>query len=140
VIKPTWRRHFRLPPLRQAQGRLFAKNAKDGAPIVLVMPARSKAWATSQNVVGFGWTNAAFLALLHALPPEMPANSLRNKPFEQTNSGTPSPPGPMESGTYTRDSTKIFGFKELIAKIFRTKDLASGTVVPGRYAQRVSYI
>jgi len=24
-----------------------------------------------QNVVGFGWTNAAFLALLHALPPEM---------------------------------------------------------------------
>jgi alpha,alpha-trehalase len=23
------------------------------------------------NVVGFGWTNAAFLALLHALPPEM---------------------------------------------------------------------
>jgi len=29
VIKPTWRRHFRLPPLRQAQGRLFAKNAKE---------------------------------------------------------------------------------------------------------------
>ena len=26
-----------------------------------------------QNVVGFGWTNAAFLALLHALPPEMVA-------------------------------------------------------------------
>jgi len=52
-------------------GRLFAKNAKDGAPIVLVMPARSKAWATRQNVVGFGWTNAAFLALLHALPPEV---------------------------------------------------------------------
>ena len=24
-----------------------------------------------QNVVGFGWTNGAFLALLHALPPEM---------------------------------------------------------------------
>jgi alpha,alpha-trehalase len=24
-----------------------------------------------QNVVGFGWTNAAFLALLHALPPQM---------------------------------------------------------------------
>jgi alpha,alpha-trehalase len=24
-----------------------------------------------QNVVGFGWTNAAFLALLHALPPDM---------------------------------------------------------------------
>jgi alpha,alpha-trehalase len=23
------------------------------------------------NVVGFGWTNGAFLALLHALPPEM---------------------------------------------------------------------
>ena len=31
------------PPLRQAQGRLFAKNAKDGTPIVLVMRARSKA-------------------------------------------------------------------------------------------------
>src|ERR1700745_599128 len=26
-----------------------------------------------QNVIGFGWTNAAFLALLHALPPEMVA-------------------------------------------------------------------
>ncbi len=26
-----------------------------------------------QNVVGFGWTNAAFLALLHALPPHMVA-------------------------------------------------------------------
>ena len=25
----------------------------------------------SQNVVGFGWTNAAFLALLHALPPDL---------------------------------------------------------------------
>jgi hypothetical protein len=29
VIKPTWRRHFRLPPLGQAQGRPFAKNAKE---------------------------------------------------------------------------------------------------------------
>jgi len=37
-------------------------------------------------------------------------------------------------------STKIFGFKELIEKIFRTEDLVSGTVVPGRYAQRVRYI
>jgi hypothetical protein len=27
--------------------------------------------ANRQNVLGFGWTNAAFLALLHALPPEM---------------------------------------------------------------------
>jgi hypothetical protein len=25
----------------------------------------------NQNVVGFGWTNGAFLALLHALPQEM---------------------------------------------------------------------
>ena len=34
VIKPTWRRHFRLPPLRQAQGRLFAKNTKErGTPL-----------------------------------------------------------------------------------------------------------
>jgi len=32
------RKHFRVPP--------FAKNAKDGAPILLVMPAKSKAWAT----------------------------------------------------------------------------------------------
>ena len=32
VIRPTWRRHFRLPPLRQAQGRLFARNAKERAP------------------------------------------------------------------------------------------------------------
>jgi hypothetical protein len=28
------RKHFRVPP--------FAKNAKDGAPILLVMPAKSK--------------------------------------------------------------------------------------------------
>src|SRR5438270_8816302 len=32
------RKHFRVPP--------FAKNAKDGAPILLVMPAKSKARAT----------------------------------------------------------------------------------------------
>jgi hypothetical protein len=32
------RMHFRVPP--------FAKNAKDGAPMLLVMPAKSKAWAT----------------------------------------------------------------------------------------------
>jgi hypothetical protein len=80
------------------------------------------------------------LGLAARTPSEMAANSLRNKPFGQANSGTPLPPGPMESGTYTRDSTKIFGFKELIAKIFRTKDLASGTVAPGRYARRVMYI
>jgi hypothetical protein len=37
------------PPLRQAQGRLFAKNAKDRAPAVS-SPAqgKSKAWATRQ--------------------------------------------------------------------------------------------
>src|SRR5713101_7941510 len=34
----TRRRHSRIPP--------FAKNAKDGPPTVLLMPARSKAWAT----------------------------------------------------------------------------------------------
>jgi len=33
-----------------------------------------------QNVVGFGWTNGAFLALLHALPPEM----VRKLAAEQT--------------------------------------------------------
>jgi len=41
----TWinnlRLHFRLPP--------FAKNAKDGAPIFLLMTGRSKAWATRQS-------------------------------------------------------------------------------------------
>src|ERR1019366_2583852 len=42
-------RHLRLPSLRQAQGRLFAKNAKDRAPTMLVMPARSKAWATRSS-------------------------------------------------------------------------------------------
>src|SRR4029077_11069215 len=31
-------KHSRVPP--------FAKNAKDGAPPVLLMPSRSKAWAT----------------------------------------------------------------------------------------------
>jgi neutral trehalase len=25
----------------------------------------------NQNVIGFGWTNAAFLALLHALPEDV---------------------------------------------------------------------
>jgi hypothetical protein len=35
------RKHFRVSP--------FAKNAKDGAPILLVMPAKSKAWATRQT-------------------------------------------------------------------------------------------
>ena len=37
VIKPAWRRHFGLPP--------FAKTRRNGAPTVLVMPARSKARA-----------------------------------------------------------------------------------------------
>ena len=68
---------------------------------MLVMRARSKAWATRQNVVGFGWRNAAFLALLHALPPEMARKLAAEQPFGQTNSGTPLPPGPMESGSYT---------------------------------------
>jgi hypothetical protein len=36
----------------------------------------------------------------------------------------------------TREKAKIFEFKELIDKIFRTKDLASGAVVLGRYARR----
>jgi hypothetical protein len=35
-------KHFRVPP--------FAKNAKDGAPILLVMPARSKSWANGRCV------------------------------------------------------------------------------------------
>jgi hypothetical protein len=43
----TWinnlRLHFRLPP--------FAKNAKDGAPIFLLMTGRSKAWATRQKAL-----------------------------------------------------------------------------------------
>jgi hypothetical protein len=34
------REHFRVPP--------FTKNAKDGAPTPLVMPAKSKTWATRQ--------------------------------------------------------------------------------------------
>lgn len=33
-------------------------------------------------------------------------------------------------------SCKIFGFKELIGKIFKAKELASGRLLPGRYAQR----
>lgn len=37
-------------------------------------------------------------------------------------------------------SCKIFGFKELIGKIFKAKELASGRLLPGRYAQRASYI
>ena len=32
-----------------------------------------------QNVVGFGWTNGAFLALLHALPPEMVSQLAREQ-------------------------------------------------------------
>jgi hypothetical protein len=39
------RKHFRVPP--------FAKNAKDGPPILLVVPAKSKAWATSLS--DFKW-------------------------------------------------------------------------------------
>jgi alpha,alpha-trehalase len=31
----------------------------------------------TQNAIGFGWTNAAFLKLLHALPPESQADILR---------------------------------------------------------------
>ena len=52
---------------------------------------------------------------------------------------TPLPPGLVESRFYARESIKIFGFKELIDKIFRTKDLASGESVPRRYARRDSF-
>jgi hypothetical protein len=45
----------------------------------------------------------------------------------------------VESRFYPGESIKIFGFKELIDKIFRTKDLASGESVPRRYAQRDSF-
>jgi hypothetical protein len=38
------RKHFRVPP--------FAKNAKDGAPILLVMPAKSKACAAADQKHG----------------------------------------------------------------------------------------
>ena len=45
----TWinnlRLHFRLPP--------FAKNAKDGAPILLLMTGRSKAWATRPSTYSY---------------------------------------------------------------------------------------
>ena len=36
------------------------------------------------NVVGFGWTNAAFVELLHALPNEMGARlaAEQNRPLE----------------------------------------------------------
>ena len=53
--------------------------------------------------------------------------------------GYPLPSGHLESEAYARESTKIFGFKELIDKIFRTKDLASEKLVLRRYARRVSY-
>src|SRR5260370_26452868 len=39
----TRRRHSRIPP--------FAKNGKDGPPTVLLIPARSKAWATPPSVL-----------------------------------------------------------------------------------------
>jgi len=45
------RKHFRVPP--------FAKNAKDGAPILSVMPAKSKAWANPPPMI---WTMAENLA------------------------------------------------------------------------------
>jgi hypothetical protein len=41
--------HLRIPPLRQAQGRLFAKYAKNGGSSVLLMPARSKGLATRRS-------------------------------------------------------------------------------------------
>ena len=53
--------------------------------------------------------------------------------------GYPLPLGRVESKVYALESTKIFGFKELIDKIFRTKDLASGKFVLRRYARRVIY-
>src|SRR6202162_1755135 len=45
------RKHFRVPP--------FAKNAKDGAPILLVMPAKSKAWATRHFRTSGGLASAS---------------------------------------------------------------------------------
>jgi len=39
-------------PFGSAQGRLFAKNAKDGTPTVLLMLAGSKTWATGRAVCG----------------------------------------------------------------------------------------
>jgi hypothetical protein len=45
----------------------------------------------------------------------------------------------MKSGGYAREGTKIFDVKELIGKIFRTKDLASGAAILWGHARRVSF-
>jgi alpha,alpha-trehalase len=41
-----------------------------------------------QNVMGFGWTNAAFLALLHALPPDMVARLTKERTAPTTATST----------------------------------------------------
>src|ERR1039457_7268782 len=52
-MKPTWRRHFRLPALRlrSVENPHFSRKerARNGAPSVLVMPARSKGRGTRQT-------------------------------------------------------------------------------------------
>ena len=58
------RKHSRLPP--------FAKSAKDGAPHVLLLPAKSKAWATPprSDVTMCLWENWWIaVAPMAAVPP-----------------------------------------------------------------------
>jgi hypothetical protein len=53
--------------------------------------------------------------------------------------GTPLPPDLVESSGYAGERTKIFDFKELIGKIFRTKHLAHDARVLQGHARRVTF-
>ena len=48
---------------------------------------------------------------------------------------TPLPPWSCGISGLRGNSRKVFGFKELTGKIFRTKDLALERLVPRRYAR-----
>src|SRR5580700_1555628 len=54
--------------------------------------------------------------------------------------GIPPPPRSCGMSRLRRKSRKIFDVKELIGKIFRTKELAQNTFAFGVCAQRVTYI
>jgi hypothetical protein len=103
---------------------------------------RSNVSNSGSRNIDRGIDRASGFALCRVAPRLAPKNGA-NLGHPPNDRGWQIPPSPLVlwNETHTRESgAKIFGFKELIDKIFRTKDLASADPAPERYARRVTYI
>jgi hypothetical protein len=92
-------------------------------------------WAAGQT----GASVPTWVGASEARIPKLTSQRTRHEVIQPAEGGLlladpPHPPGRVECNKLKRERAKIFGFKGLIDKIFRTKDLASGGSVAERYA------